>query len=137
MTAERFASHAWSAAEAYLAEALAQRAEDTPMSTVQAAYYAMFHAARAVLLQVNGTAPKKHASVVEQFGFLAKDRGGALRTAGRDLAKAQRRRIKAAYEVTAQISVDDAKDTARIAEAFLAICAREFGFPRGKVPDDG
>lgn len=107
-----------------------------PGGIVHLAYYAMFQAARAVLVSMSGTSPKKHAGVINQFGLLAKDRSAELRLAGDDLNKVQARRLRADYNETAHISPDDAKDAFRKAEDFLDLCASEFGFPRGKHSRD-
>ena len=100
-------------------------------------YYAMFQAARAVLLLVTGTSPKRHASVINQFGLLAKDRSTELRLASNDLNKMQSRRIRADYNETAQITAGDASNALHKTEAFLNLCAKEFGFPRGSSRVEG
>jgi uncharacterized protein (UPF0332 family) len=82
---DRFALQAWSKAESFFAEASKLQAETVPAAIVHSAYYAMFHAARAVLLRSTGSTPKKHSSVVGQFGYLVRDRSTALKQAGHDL----------------------------------------------------
>nr|WP_294527453.1 hypothetical protein [uncultured Rhodopila sp.] len=45
------AAISWQKAEAHLREASAQDADASPMAVIHSSYYAMFHAARAVLFQ--------------------------------------------------------------------------------------
>lgn len=135
MSAENYAFAAWTNAETHLREALELSPEATPVSFVHASYYAMFHAARAVLLRRSGSAPKKHGIVVEQFGFLVKDDRPELRAAASDLGKAQERRIRGDYKDTATIASKTAEDTLRMAVSFLQTCAAEFEFVREKARD--
>ena len=51
------------------------------MAVIHSSYYAMFHAARAVLFQAAGRAPKRHDSVIQQFGRLVSGRNDTLRSA--------------------------------------------------------
>jgi uncharacterized protein (UPF0332 family) len=97
----------------------------------------MFHAARAVLLRETGSAPKKHGSVVGQFGLLTKDRSEALRRASADLNWIEERRILADYSDTVRMTTEDAVGALRKAQAFLDLCAREFGFPREEQIGNG
>jgi uncharacterized protein (UPF0332 family) len=98
---------------------------------VHMAYYPMFHAARAVLLRATGSAPKKHASVIGQFGLLVRERSAKLREAGHNLREVERNRIIVDYDDVRTISEKDARDALSMAVAFLDLCAAEFGFPRG------
>jgi uncharacterized protein (UPF0332 family) len=70
-------------AEAHLTEAAAQNVEDSPMAVIHSSYYAMFHAARAVLFKATGNAPKRHDGAIQQLGLLVRDLDDALRKAGR------------------------------------------------------
>ena len=79
--AERFAEQA--------SQALPQAYE----TIVHNSYYAMFHAARAALLALEGTASTKHGRVVETFARTAKRR--RLGSAATDLAKT----LSEAYEL--------------------------------------
>jgi uncharacterized protein (UPF0332 family) len=115
-----------------MAEAETQDAIAAPRATVHAAYYAMFHAARAVLLRTEGTAPKKHASVVGQFGLVVKERGQPLRQAGSELNKVEAFRIKADYSDEEVVTPEEALQSLQMARRFLELCAREFGFPRAQ-----
>jgi uncharacterized protein (UPF0332 family) len=53
------------------------------MAIIHSSYYAMFHAARAVLFEATGNAPKRHDGVIQQFGLLVRDLDDALRVAGK------------------------------------------------------
>lgn len=132
MNTDLFARQAWSKAEA-----AALKPDVAPGAMVQLAYHAMFHAVRAVLLREEGASPKKHASVIRQFGLFVKDRALEFRRAGKDLSDIQERRIKADYGETMRISAADADDAFRKAKAFLDLCASKFGFPRSELSRDG
>lgn len=130
VVSDRFALQAWAKAEAYLIETMALQPGTTPSGMVHMAYYAMFHAARAVLLRSNGTAPKKHASVKGQFSHLAQSRDNTLRDAAHSLNKAEEKRIIADYRDSERVSADDAREALNRAVNFLDLCAKEFRFPR-------
>jgi HEPN domain len=66
-----------------LREAIAQDAYASPMAIIHSSYYAMFHAARAVLFQVTGRAPKRHDWVIQQSGLLVRGFDNALRDGGK------------------------------------------------------
>jgi uncharacterized protein (UPF0332 family) len=134
---EDFAAQAWDTAEYHLAQALLQRPEGTAGATVHLAYYAMFHAARAALLRDTGSAPKKHSSVVEQFGLLVRNRSEALKQAAHNLNKVEDSRIIADYGQVRRLSEREALDALNKAQEFLDLCAKEFGFPREERANDG
>ena len=54
-------------AEAFLAQLGKVSAEAAPAAAIHLAYYAMLHAATAVLLEKTGDAPKTHAGTIGQF----------------------------------------------------------------------
>ena len=135
MTTDRFALQAWSKADGLLADACVVKPETAPSAVVHMAYYAMFHAARAVLLRETGSAPKKHASVIGQFGQVVRERSVALRQAGHDLKEVEKSRIVADYDDARELSAQDAQDALRRASSFLDLCAEEFGFPREQAGD--
>jgi uncharacterized protein (UPF0332 family) len=118
---------AWAHAKEHLEGALGAAAA-FPRLRVHAAYYAVFHAARACLLRCTGSAPKKHASVVRQFGLLVKDRPPVVQ-AGRDLNWLRVMRRTADYSDGAVLSAEQAARSVETAASFLALCAAEFGFP--------
>jgi uncharacterized protein (UPF0332 family) len=67
--------------------ALELDSERHPGVVVHEAYYAMFHAARAWLIAVDGTTPYRHLQVRQRFALLADERG---EPAMLDLAQALR-----------------------------------------------
>lgn len=121
------AAVSWQKAEAHLREASAQDADASPMAVIHSSYYAMFHAARAVLFQAAGRAPKRHDAVIQQFGLLVRDRNDALRSAGKAFNEVKDERTAADYDETIVPSPDDAKQAQRTAGNFLAICGTGYG----------
>lgn len=59
-----------------------------PEPVIHAAYYAMFHAATAVLIAREGTAPATHSALIGRFSQLARAEGGTARDHGRALNRA-------------------------------------------------
>lgn len=87
-------------------------------AVIHLCYYAMYHAAVAVLLSRNGTAPSKHGGVISQFGLLVKDDPTA-RAAGKALNLAYDARLLSDYQFErADLSVHAARLRAE-AEEFL------------------
>lgn len=74
-------------------------------------YYAIYHAARAVLYQ-NGAAPKTHRGVVGEFGRLVIKTGKAPQEYQEILQKARTERLAADYE-TAELETLPDPDLAR------------------------
>ena len=66
------------------------------------AYYAMYHAATAVLLYREGQYPKTHSALVSRFGLFAKDLSAASRDQGRALRQAYELRLLADYDAGAK-----------------------------------
>lgn len=91
----------------------------------------MFHAARAVLLQIDGDrAPLKHTAVVGRFGQLAKTRDDPLlRIAGRLINRVLEARVDADYNVRHPTDSLTATTAIQSARQFIEICSGAFGFP--------
>jgi uncharacterized protein (UPF0332 family)/predicted nucleotidyltransferase len=110
------------------AERFAELSEETPddrfEGVIHGAYYAMFHAARAALLAVQGTASSKHGRVVATFGRMVARR--KLGQEASDLAQT----LTAAYELRAgaDYGPDDLTREGQALRAqmrpFLALCGR-------------
>ena len=104
----------------------------TPGSAVHKAYYAMHHAARAVLLA--GTARKLRRNTARLsvvFCQLAKNEpvGSALlMQAGRDINRVYKERNNADYDVAAVTTYDGAVECLDKARRFLTTCSSHFGF---------
>ena len=122
------AAHSWRKAEAHLREALAQRPDASPMAIIHSSYYAMFHAARAVLFQANGSAPRRHDQTIQQFGLLVRDLDEALRAAGKAFNELKDERNDADYNEAAIPSAQDGRDALSAAGSFLDLCGVRFGF---------
>ena len=90
---------------------------------IHAAYYAMFHLARAALMAAKGSAPTKHGRVITSFAALAEQvapdhgmqHGAALRAA-------YNLRLTSDYDETAGDLSRDAVDLLRRMEEFIVFC---------------
>lgn len=98
------------------------------MAIVHSSYYAMFHAARAVLFQATGSAPKAHDRTIQRFGLLVRDLDDALRAAGKAFNEVKDERNAADYDETVLLSAEEARDALRSAIEFLAICDARYLF---------
>ena len=87
-------------------------------------YYAMYHAAMAVLIARSGTAPAKHSSLIGQFGLLVKSIGETERDAGRLLRSAFDLRLVADYEVEPSLMASEARRVLAATPKFLDLCER-------------
>ncbi len=122
------AAISWRKAEAHLREALAQNPESSPMAIIHSSYYAMFHAARAVLFQAGGSAPKRHDRTIQQFGLLVRDLDEALRAVGKAFNEIKDERNDADYNEAVIPSAQEGRDALSAAESFLDVCGVRFGF---------
>lgn len=82
------------------------------------AYYAMFHAARAALVQV-GVNAKTHEATVSEFGRRIVLERGFPRELGRALAEAKAARETYEYSATALIEEEEAEKLLKDAESFV------------------
>ena len=89
------------------------------MSTdaISEAYYAMFHAAKA-LLALKDVYPRTHAGVVSQFGLQFVNEGLIEELYAKSLAKAQTKREKADYDIYYEPSKEEAESIIEDAENF-------------------
>ncbi len=111
-------------------EAAAQDADVSLMAVIHSSYYAMFHAARGVLFQAIGNAPKRHDRVIQQFGLLVRDLDDALRAVGKAFNHAKDERTAADYDEAVVPSSEEARDVLRAAADLLAVCGARYGFHR-------
>ena len=123
----------WRKAEAHLREAVAQDADNSPMALIHSSYYAMFHAARAVLFQAVGDAPKRHDRAIQQFGLLVRNFDDALRSAGRAFNEVKDERTDADYDESIAPSPDEAREVLKAAINFLSVCGERYGFRRASA----
>ena len=115
-TARRFAK-----AERFLEQARKQVPQDMPEATIHTSYYAMLHAAAAVLMDRTGRAPKSHGSVIGQFSqqVSSTDQGRAF---GRALNRANSRRFVADYDDETIPTAESATELRAQAADFVAYC---------------
>jgi uncharacterized protein (UPF0332 family) len=85
------------------------------------AYYAMYHAATAVLLSREGEGqyPKTHGALVSRFGLVVKDLPGTTRGQGRALREAYELRLLADYDAGASGLADRAMASLAAAISFI------------------
>ncbi|TWT02115.1 HEPN domain-containing protein [Reyranella sp. CPCC 100927] len=95
-------------------------------TVIHGAYYAMFHAAAAVLLERTGKAPKTHAAMVGQFSGIARTAGKDAELLARRFNRAESRRLIADYD-DVPAEEDDAASVRASAIEFLALCRRLLG----------
>jgi uncharacterized protein (UPF0332 family) len=95
---------------------------DDPGAIASTAYYAMFHAACAVLLDRTGRLPKTHSSLIGQFGLTVRDLGVDGREAGASLHAAFNRRFTADYAVAVQLDRKDAMKARNDARFLIEYC---------------
>lgn len=87
-------------------------------SSVSRSYYAMFFAAEAALM-TKQLAFSSHKGVIAGFGEHFVRPGVFPSTMGRDLARAQDKRLIGDYDATPRIARDDAAETLRQAREFV------------------
>ena len=100
----------------------------TPRAVSHSSYYAMFHAARAVLFKASGGAAKRHDGVTQQFGLLARTLDDRFRRAGKALNGLKDERPAVDYDETIVPSPEEAREALHVAVGFLAVCGQQFGF---------
>jgi uncharacterized protein (UPF0332 family) len=126
---------AWDKAMRDLREAEAMDLARTPSAAVHKSYYAMHHAARAVLLRLDGDkAATSRGGVIGRFGQIAKSAPKAsdvLMAAGSDFNRVYDERIGSDYDTQRVIADDDASECLLKARNFILLCARQFGFRSG------
>ena len=107
-------------ADRFLKQAQKQSAEDSE-ATIHLAYYAMLHAAAAVLTERTGQAPKSHGSIVGQFSqqVSSTEQG---RVFGRALNRASSRRFVSDYDDGTVPSAAAADRLRNNAQEFVAYC---------------
>lgn len=93
---------------------------------VHAAYYAMFHAARAVLLESRGTVSTKHGAVHTAFDALLKDAPPDEQRHRRALVRAYNARVAEDY-TTVETSPETAAEVLTLATEFVTYCAHRLG----------
>jgi uncharacterized protein (UPF0332 family) len=106
----------------YLQSVESRAQSDDPDTVISTAYYAMHHAACAVLLWHGEKLPKTHASLIGQFGLIVRDLGADGREAGASLHDAFARRIKGDYDAAPSFDRSHALAARDQAIRFVAYC---------------
>jgi uncharacterized protein len=108
-----------SRAEICLNESRALHGASFPYGAVSRAYYAVFHAARALLFSI-GLEAKSHKAVVSMIGDHFVRSGRLSPEMGRLVSRLQRDREDADYAAGAVFTTDEARKVLAEAEAFVA-----------------
>jgi uncharacterized protein (UPF0332 family) len=108
-------------AERFLVQAEEYQAERAPEATIHLAYYAMLHAAAAVLVERLGRAPKTHGAIIGQFSNLTVADGDRGRSLSRRFNKAQNIRLASDYG-DENPTASEAIETRDAARAFITYC---------------
>jgi uncharacterized protein (UPF0332 family) len=111
----------WAKAELSLEQAKRMSPEELPEPTIHAAYYAMLHAATAVLLDRTGGAPKTHSRTIGQFPQLGRD-DNLGKMLAREFNLAERVRLTADYNDRIRPTVEEAAELRKTAIDFVAYC---------------
>ena len=108
-------------AERFLVQAEEYQAERAPEAIIHLAYYAMLHAAAAVLIERLGRAPKTHGAIIGQFSNLTVTDGDRGQSLSRRFNKAQNIRLASDYG-DENATASEAAEMREAARAFLAYC---------------
>ncbi len=111
-----------------IAAARAEMREDLFSDALSDAYYAMFHAARAVLA-ARGLHFAKHSAVLSAFGSQFAKTGLLPAHMHRTLIDAFEARLKATYDYDTQVTQSRAQQAIEQAEEFVAAIERFLGAP--------
>lgn len=109
-------------AERFLAQAMQLSARESPEATIHLSYYAMLHAAAAVLIERQGRAPKTHGAIIGKFAESTRNDGAEARSLGRAFNRAEDARVLADYADDAVPDAADALQTREAAIAFVCYC---------------
>lgn len=109
-------------ASRFLAQMELQSPENAPEATIHLAYYAMLHAASAVLLERTGDAPKTHSATIGQFSQLVIGDAERGRKYGRALNEAEKLRLVSDYQDRVIPTVMEAADLKAKATDFVTYC---------------
>ena len=108
-------------AERFIAQAQEFAAGKASEAIIHLSYYAMLHAAAAVLVERTGRAPKTHGAIIGQFSNLMKADEGEGRSLSRSFNHAQNIRL-ASDHGDENATASEATETREAARAFVAYC---------------
>ena len=100
---------------------------EAPESVIHLSYYAMFHAATAVLLKHRDKATLTHSGLIGAFGQFAKGRGESARQHGRALNRAEDLRLQSDYGVSYRDLAEASAKVREEARAFIDFCESVVG----------
>lgn len=103
-----------------LTDAFALTSDLSLRSAIDRAYYAMYHAALAVLAVLRIAEPRSHTGLHMVFGRELILTGQIDRAFGRDLSYAHQMRLEGTYDATMDITVEEVRDLASRAQRFVA-----------------
>lgn len=106
----------------FLEQASPLSPDEAPELTIHVSYYAMLHAAAALLLDRTGEVPKSHAGVIGQFSRLILEGDERGRSFGRAFNKAEQLRLFSDYEDSAFPTAEEAAGLRTLAADFVAYC---------------
>lgn len=104
-------------------------------ASVNRAYYAMYYAARAMLMNAGADVPKTHSALVGEFSRRFVESGILPRNLGRDFNKVEEQRRYADYIADEEIPLDVASEFLDKAGAFVGTIAAHLN--RETDPDSG
>lgn len=109
-------------AERVPAQAMQLVADEAPEATIHLSYYAMLHAAAAVLIERQGRAPKTHGAIIWQFAETTRRDGEEGRSLSRALNRAEDTRLLSDYGDDSIPDAADALQTRDAAATFVGFC---------------
>jgi uncharacterized protein (UPF0332 family) len=109
-------------AERFLSQAIGLSPEAAPEAVIHLTYYAMLHAAAAVVVERRGRTPKTHGGIIGQFAQLTKEEGETARSFSRAFNRAEDTRLMSDYAYDTAPDATDASEARDAAIAFVAYC---------------
>jgi uncharacterized protein (UPF0332 family) len=117
--ARELARHEWERAEEELRSAEILLSYGLGFKEVVSAYYAVFHAAKALLLKKKGLSPQTHEGVERMFALYFVRRGEIPPAVARTLGVLQKLREEADYEPEVVIAREEAQEALERAHGFI------------------
>jgi len=109
-------------AERFLSQAMGPSPEAAPEAVIHLTYYAMLHAAAAVVVERQGRTPKTHGGIIGNFAQLTKNKDDNARSFSRAFNRAEDIRLMSDYAYDTAPDATDASEARDTAIAFVAYC---------------
>ena len=122
----------WGKALRKLDEATQMSPDALPGPVIVSSYFAMRHAAVAVLLHVDGKAPSAETQIIARFGAVVSDKDGYAQ--GEAFNRIFDLRNAEDYDAVAMPTADEARMACEAAFGFIDYCASKFGFTKPASP---